>query len=350
LGTAEIVAPTTTTTTIITTSVWFLLKVVVLILADNIAEAWIPCIGGSSIKISSPQSHGHAMPLTRNFQLGGTRLTHSSVTFVFGKSWPFSITSLSSSTSTTTALSMAALPDGYQEYGTFLIQQVAREQFSIPDDTLSIEWKPGRIVVTVRGDVFLSNDSMDGIVENAIEAVDYNILEEDMEDNFEDIDDNFEENDFAMEEDGKEKEEDGKDEEEKEEYDEDVDDNHDDDTPIAASTGVDVAQLARAINVALDDSGVGLQIATTHEIEVTTPGASNELSSRIMFQSYQGFEVLTEFQDLKTQKVKTVQGRLVERNNEFTIINIKGRIKKFNNDMVISVKLPKAKKEKGVTS
>jgi hypothetical protein len=93
---------------------------------------------------------------------------------------------------------------------------------------------------------------------------------------------------------------------------------------------------------------VGLQIATTHVIEVITPGACNEKASRIMFESYQGLEVLMLFQDSKTQKVKSIKGR----NNKVIIINIKGSIKKFNNDMVISIKLKshKAKKVKGVAS
>mmetsp|Transcript_28812 Transcript_28812/g.54164 ORF Transcript_28812/g.54164 Transcript_28812/m.54164 type:complete len:130 (-) Transcript_28812:288-677(-) len=110
---------------------------------------------------------------------------------------------------------------------------------------------------------------------------------------------------------------------------------------------VDVTQLAKAINAALDDNEIGLLIAETHEIEVTTPGASNELVGDIMFQAYKGFEVQCQFQDPKKKTNKTIEGRLVERNDEFTVINIKGRMKKINNDMVVSVKLPKAKKEKG---
>ena len=60
-----------------------------------------------------------------------------------------------------------------------------------------------------------------------------------------------------------------------------------------------------------------------------------------------GFDVICQQEDPKTKKVKQVEGRLVERNNEFTIINVKGRVKKMKNSTVLSVKLPKAKKEKG---
>ncbi|KAG7336642.1 ribosome maturation factor rimP [Nitzschia inconspicua] len=226
-------------------------------------------------------------------------------------------TTQSSFRHSSTALFMSALPAGYQDFGNFvIIQKVAKEQFGLTDDQISVEWKPGRIVVTVRGNVFLSNDEEiedDGLEDFDEEEVDP--LEEDLE--FEDDDETEEEEEQEFEQ-----------------------------TPSASSSGVDVTQLARAINMALDDDGVGFQIAETHEIEVTTPGASNELTG-IMFQAYKGFEVMTDFQDPKTKKVKTIEGRLVERNDEFTVLNIKGRMKKIKNDMVLSVKLPKAKKEKG---
>ena len=109
---------------------------------------------------------------------------------------------------------------------------------------------------------------------------------------------------------------------------------------------VDVATIARAINVALDDDGVGLAIAEAHEIEVTTKGASDELTG-IMWESYRGFDVICQYKDPKTDKIKTMEGRLVERNEEFTVININGRMKHLKNGNVVSCKLPKAKKEKG---
>jgi hypothetical protein len=43
--------------------------------------------------------------------------------------------------------------------------------------------------------------------------------------------------------------------------------------------------------------------------------------------------------------LQTIEGRLVERNEEYTILNLKGRMKKLPNEQVRSVKLPKAKKE-----
>ena len=119
-----------------------------------------------------------------------------------------------------------------------------------------------------------------------------------------------------------------------------------DDGIVPQEEGVDMTELARAINNALDDGGVGLAIAEAHEIEVTTPGAPNELSG-IMFEAYKGFDVNCLFMDPKTKKSKTVSGRLHERTNDFTVINIKGKMKKIKNDNVVSVTLPAAKREKG---
>ena len=115
-----------------------------------------------------------------------------------------------------------------------------------------------------------------------------------------------------------------------------------------ATTGVDLTSLARAINEAFNDGGVGFAIAENHEIEVTTPGSPEELQGRVMFEAYKGFDVICQQEDTKTKKVKQIEGKLVERNQEFTVLNIKGRMKKMKNSTVLSVKLPKAKKEKGV--
>lgn len=119
---------------------------------------------------------------------------------------------------------------------------------------------------------------------------------------------------------------------------------------IVPSTGVDVVELARAINALFSEDEVGLLIAETHEVEVTTPGAPDELIGLLsspVWEAYKGFDVEVQFMDPKTKKTKTIDGRLHDRTNEFTVINIKGRMKKLKNDSVLSVKLPKAKREKG---
>ena len=125
-------------------------------------------------------------------------------------------------------------------------------------------------------------------------------------------------------------------------------DGSDEATSFETPTGIDVTQLARTINQVLDEQA--LEIAEQYSIEVTTPGASDELVGQVMFDAYKGFDVICEFVDPKKKNSKRPQisGRLVERNEDTTIINIKGRMKKIPNENVISVRLPKAKKEKGV--
>ena len=115
--------------------------------------------------------------------------------------------------------------------------------------------------------------------------------------------------------------------------------------------GPSITGIARAINRALAELGegsIGDQIAQTHSIEVTTPGVSDVLQGDIMFEAYKGFEVMVETTDTnKKGKKMIVEGTLVERTDEHTSVNIKGRIKKIKNEKVECVRLPKAKKEKG---
>ena len=66
-----------------------------------------------------------------------------------------------------------------------------------------------------------------------------------------------------------------------------------------------------------------------------------------MFESYRGFDVICRYEDPKKQKITEITGRLHERTDETTVINIKGRMKKIKNELIESIKLPKAKKEKG---
>lgn len=180
----------------------------------------------------------------------------------------------------------AALPENYQAVGDELILEAGA---SCGASSLDISWKGGKVTVVVKDNAFLSSPEEDG-------------------------------------------EEDGEEEE--------------DSSP---SNGVDVTVLARAINGAFDQDEVGLLIAETHEIEVTTPGAPEELLDLLsspVWESYKGFDVQAQFMDPKTKKLKTIDGRLHDRTNEFTVLNIKGRMKKLKNESVLSVKLPKAKREK----
>jgi hypothetical protein len=204
----------------------------------------------------------------------------------------------------------AVLPEGYQQMGNALIAGAA-EACGVQPEQLEIEWKAGKIHVAVHAsNVFLSDPRDEAADDESVEADDEVNTEVALAD------------------------------------DNDVESTSTPDEPTSTGQGIDMTVLARAINAALDDDGVGLAIAEVHAIEVSTPGAMDELSG-IMFESYKGFDVLVKHMDPKKKSVKTIEGRLVERNEEFTVLNLKGRFKKLKNAQVVSVKLPKAKREKG---
>jgi len=181
----------------------------------------------------------------------------------------------------------------------------------VKEDEIEIQWKPGKIVVTLLCESFLqaNTDEDDDADLEYDEVIQDSALEE--------FDNDFAGNDSDEVEEGK----------------------------------ASVVEVARAINFALGEMGEGSvanNIAVHHELEITTPGASDELYG-IMFESYKGFDVFVETIDPKSDgNVNVVvQGKLVERNEKQTIVNVKGRLRKIKNELVLSVKLPKAKKEKG---
>mmetsp|Transcript_38130 Transcript_38130/g.46520 ORF Transcript_38130/g.46520 Transcript_38130/m.46520 type:complete len:286 (+) Transcript_38130:248-1105(+) len=179
------------------------------------------------------------------------------------------------------------------------------------EEDIGIEWKNGRIIVTVTGEAYVSA----GAGEEEEEETDY-----DDEEYFE------EEEEEEVEEEGE----------------EDV-------------VGADVTSITRAINQAFakirdeeGESSIGWNIATNYEIEVTTPGFDGVFRTDVMFLAYRGFDVIVEYFDKKKGKKTAVEGKLVERDEEKTTINVKGRMRKIKNEIIDCVKLPKAKREKGV--
>jgi len=116
-----------------------------------------------------------------------------------------------------------------------------------------------------------------------------------------------------------------------------------------------IISVARAINTALyldsKENGVlsvGNYVATTHEIEVTTPGAPEIVEGEVMFEAYRGFDVIVETNEVKKGgKKRVVEGKLVERDDQFTRVNVKGRVVKVKSENVEVIRLPKAKREKG---
>ncbi|CAB9507765.1 expressed unknown protein [Seminavis robusta] len=230
----------------------------------------------------------------------------------------------------------------WKQEGERIITEAAVGAGASPE-MLTIEWKSGRVVVTVDALAYISGEADSTLMEDDdIIDDDDMILDEEGDDMiFEEgedelIDDNQlldEEEDFLFEDGDLDLEEMGFVEEEG-----------------SSSEGVDVVSIARAINAAFEEEGegsLGFNVAVHHSIEVTTPGATDELSG-IMFESYKGFDVILEFHDSKTGKTKKLEGKLIERDDEVTRINERGRMRKFKNELVESVRLPKAKFEKGV--
>jgi ribosome maturation factor RimP len=260
--------------------------------------------------------------------------------------------------------SQQPLPSNYQEVGQALVAQAAAScgilathnndtipssQSSLPP-TLSLEWKADTLIVTVWADnVYVSNpvsqeDDDDSQLD--IDDSDANVgsdpaMPELADDSVDTMD--YYDDDDVVENDSLSSNLD------------DTDVNEDDSSASTATDttnedkGIDMVLLTRVIVAALDNDPVGAMIAARFGLQVTTPGASDLLSTPAMFRAYAGFEVIVSHQDAKTKGLKTIVGRLVERNDMFLVLNIKGRVKKLKVSDVVSVRLPKAKKEKGVS-
>ena len=216
-----------------------------------------------------------------------------------------------------------------QVQGTEIIRKAAIEAGAQPDN-IDIDWKGDQIIVTISGElVKLGGPTLEGLDDEELaEELDMYFDADESEESaadeagiFGDVDiDDYVEDELEGE------------------------GGEDDDEPS-------ITGIARAINRALAELGegsVGDIIAQTHSIEVTTPGASDVLQGDVMFEAYKGFEVIVETTETnKKGKKKVKEGLLVEKNDEHTVINQKGRISKIKNEKVECVRLPKAKKEKG---
>jgi len=91
----------------------------------------------------------------------------------------------------------ALLPVDYQEVGNDIILEAAR-QCGASEDNLKIEWKGGRVVITVHGDVYVSDVESSGEDEEDIYGDDDIELEYTDEDESDDVDDDGEEADLTM--------------------------------------------------------------------------------------------------------------------------------------------------------
>lgn len=219
-------------------------------------------------------------------------------------------------------LSSSLQPDGeMKSLGEKIIVQAAL-QSGATESMIDIQWFPDRIVVNVNKDgegVILMGDSLDDddLDEIEWEEEDGIIYEED---------DNLE---F---------------------------DDEDDEGSISDSDAVDLTLIARTINELLSQDGedsLAYEIAKLHEIEVTTPEFDNVLSGNVMFESYKGFDVMVEhWEEPKKKKkpkaqkeevpptvvepkLKVTEGKLVGREEDVTLINVKGRVVKIKNDKIV---------------
>lgn len=217
------------------------------------------------------------------------------------------------------------------------------------DRTVTIEWKgrggSPRIIVTVDtsdDDVDYNEDDYDNDADDIVDNWDGN--EDDNDDDDEFLDDIDEDDDLRADEDSS------------------VDDE-------VSTSGNLLTRIARAINEAFArdaPDGPGYSIAKIYDIEVTTPPFDGVLRGRRMFDSYRGFDVVVEHYEKEKKskkngsvevgmeeprKLKTSEGKLDTRDNEAdgnTTINSKGRAVKIKNEDIVTVRLPKAKREKGV--
>lgn len=89
-------------------------------------------------------------------------------------------------------------------------------------------------------------------------------------------------------------------------------------------------------------------VTTNHKIEVTTPRAFDILEGDIMFEAKKGFDLIVETSEIHKRKERIVVGKCIKQDEEFTRVNINGRITKVKNKKVECKRLPKAKREKGV--
>lgn len=389
----------------LTAAALLLLVVVVVILVASSVSAFSTSCGG---KLSSSARRQHVIsgrPSRKAFDIVtiGRHQKPSSYYDI--------ITSLKSSASSDTERDIITPPstDAMKELGIKLILSAATYH-GATSKMISINWKFDKIIVIVDtsadddyiGDAGTNGGGVSCAVGDLIddEFDDDELLEYELVDDYDDIDYDDNEEDFDDDDYDEEEEEDfetlqqqlGLQEQEHEEQ----EGNNQDDQKRT----IDLTAIARTINEYLSQDGedsLAFQIAKLYEIEVTTPEFDNVLRDYSsssdsaeggggvnMFEVYKGFDVIVDYWEVPKKKKKkksgkagkdvvvdeessateekdeeedeeqktkkVIEGKLVGRDNDkgVTMVNVKGRITKIKNDMIESVKLPKAKREKGV--
>lgn len=108
----------------------------------------------------------------------------------------------------------------------------------------------------------------------------------------------------------------------------------------------DCAAASRAVVDALEEHEDRLRVLARHDLEVTSPGASDVLTMQSEFDAFKGYDVAAKTANpIHPDETRTVEGKLVERTIDTLVINVKGRMVKLPWHLVEEVKLPPAKKE-----
>ena len=108
----------------------------------------------------------------------------------------------------------------------------------------------------------------------------------------------------------------------------------------------DIVAVNRAIVDALEPHEDDLNILGRHELEVSTRGAPDVLTTEREFLAFKGFDVVVSFSVPDGTKPRgPLEGRLVGRDVHETTINVKGRSVRVPNYMCGEVRLPTALRE-----
>ena len=83
-----------------------------------------------------------------------------------------------------------------------------------------------------------------------------------------------------------------------------------------------------------------------HGVEVTSPGASDLITTQAAFEAFKGFDVTVRtLNPIDGGEERIIEGRLQERTTTDVVINVKGRMVKIPWHLVGEVRLPPAKSE-----
>ena len=108
----------------------------------------------------------------------------------------------------------------------------------------------------------------------------------------------------------------------------------------------ETADASRAVVNALEPRDDDLRVLARHGVEVTSPGASDLITTQAAFEAFKGFDVTVRtLNPIEGGEERVIEGRLQERTTTDVVINVKGRMVKIPWHLVGEVRLPPAKSE-----